>query len=141
MKAFEKHCFENKLQCTPLRQKVLEFLLKDHRPLGAYEILELLRDAGLSSKPPIAYRVLDFLIEQGFVHKIQGLNSFVACAYPGHNHSPAFMICRICDKVAEVKDRETGANLEKESLVDFKIEEAFIEMKGVCNSCISPKPE
>ena len=139
MKAFKKHCFENKLQCTPLRLKVLEFLLKDHRPLGAYDILELLRDAGLSSKPPIAYRVLDFLIEQGFVHKIQGLNSFVACAYPGHNHSPAFMICRKCDKVAEVEEKQSGIDLEKASYIDFKIEEAFIEIKGVCNSCNSPE--
>ena len=136
MKAFEKHCCENKRQCTPLRQKVLEFLLKDHRPLGAYEILELLRDAGLSSKPPIAYRVLDFLIEQGFVHKIQGLNAFVACSHPGDFHSPTFMICRKCDKVAEVEHKESGINLKKASQIDFQIEEAFIEIKGVCNSCI-----
>ena len=138
MKAFEKHCFENKLQCTPLRQKVLEFLLKDHLPLRAYEILELLRDAGLSSKPPIAYRVLDFLIEQGFVHKIQGLNSFVACSHPGNSHSPAFMICRKCDKVAEVEEKESGINLAKASTADFIIEQAFIEITGVCNSCLDP---
>lgn len=136
IQAFEKHCYENKLQCTPLRRKVLEFLLIDHRPLGAYDILELLRAEGLSSKPPIAYRVLDFLIEQGFVHKIQGLNAFVACSHPGDFHSPTFMICRKCDKVAEVEHKESGINLKKASQIDFQIEEAFIEIKGVCNSCI-----
>ena len=135
IRAFEKHCFENSLQCTPLRRKVLEFLLKDHRPLGAYEILDLLRQEGLSSKPPIAYRVLDFLIEQGFAHKIRGLNAFVACSYPGDSHSPAFMICRKCDKVAEVEDIESGVNLEKTSLSEFMIEEASVEIRGVCNSC------
>ena len=136
IQAFEKHCFENSLQCTPLRRKVLEFLLKDHQPKGAYEILDLLREAGLSSKPPIAYRVLDFLIEQGFAHKIQGLNAFVACSFPGDSHSPAFMICRKCEKVAEMEDRESGINLKKTSLTEFKIEEAFIEIRGICNSCI-----
>ena len=134
--AFENHCSENGLQCTPLRRKVLEFLLKDHRPIGAYEILDLLRQEGLSSKPPIAYRVLDFLIEQGFAHKIQGLNAFVACSFPGDSHSPAFMICRKCEKVAEMEDRESGINLKKTSLTEFKIEEAFIEIRGICNSCI-----
>ena len=138
MNALEKHCFEKNLQFTPLRRKVFEFLLRDHRPLGAYEILDLLRKAGLSSKPPIAYRVLDFLIEQGFVHKIQGLNAFVACSHPGNFHSPAFMICRKCDKVAEVKEAESRINKEKASLIDFKIEEASVEIVGICKSCISP---
>lgn len=136
MQAFEKHCLENNLQCTPLRRKVLEFLLKDHQPKGAYEILDLLRGEGLSSKPPIAYRVLDFLIEQGFAHKIQGLNAFVACSYPGNSHSPAFMICRKCEKVAEVEDTESRIDWETASLATFKIEEAFIEIRGVCDSCI-----
>ena len=135
IQAFEKHCFENNLQCTTLRLKVLGFLLKDHRPLGAYEILDLLNREGLSSKPPIAYRVLDFLIEQGFAHKIQGLNAFVACSYPGDSHSPTFMICRKCEKVAEVENAESGINLKKAALAEFKIEEAFIEIRGICNSC------
>jgi len=137
MQAIEKHCFDNNLKFTPLRRKVFEFLLKDHRPLGAYEILDLLRKEGLSSKPPIAYRVLDFLMGQGFVHKIQGLNAFVACSDPGSSHSPAFMICRKCDKVAEIQDRESGINLQKKSTIDFKIEEAFVEIMGLCKSCNS----
>jgi len=135
MRAIEKHCLEKNLQFTPLRRKVFEFLLNDHKPLGAYEILDLLRKEGLSSKPPIAYRVLDFLIEQGFVHKIQGLNAFVACSHPGNSHSPTFMICRKCDKVAEVEEKESGINLEKTSPTDFKIEEAFVEIMGLCKSC------
>ncbi len=136
MQAFASHCSENNLQSTPLRRKVLEFLLRDHRPLGAYEILDLLAKEGLSSKPPIAYRVLDFLIEQGFVHKIQGLNAFVACSHPGDSHSPAFMICRKCEKVAEVHDKVGDLKLDEKSSGDFKIEKAFVEIMGICKSCI-----
>ena len=135
IQAFENYCFENNLQGTTLRLKVLGFLLKDHRPLGAYEILDLLKHEGLSSKPPIAYRVLDFLIEHGFAHKIQGLNAFVACAYPGNHHSPTFMICRKCEKVAELKETRNSINLENSSVTKFKIEEAFMEIRGICNSC------
>ena len=42
MEEIEKHCHEKNLQFTPLRRKVFEYLLRDHKPMGAYEILDLL---------------------------------------------------------------------------------------------------
>ena len=135
MLALEKHFHTNKLQLTPLRRKIFEYLLKDHKPLGAYEILNKLRDDGFSSTPPIAYRVLDFLITEGFVHKIKRMNAFVACTNPGNRHSPAFMICRKCKKVAEVQKDETMFDLKKVSSKDFEIEESVIELIGVCKPC------
>ena len=137
MEEIENHCYEKNLQFTPLRRKVFEFLLRDHKPLGAYEILDLLREEGFASTPPIAYRVLDFLMEQGFVHKIQGLNAFVACSNPGSSHSPAFMICRKCEKVAELDEKISGINLKKSTPSNFKLEESIIEMRGICTSCSS----
>ena len=137
MKSFQKHCFERNLKMTPLRSKVFEFLLKDHQPLGAYQILDMLRTAGFSSTPPIAYRVLDFLMAQGFVHKLKGLNAFVACSLPGIAHTPAFMICRKCEKVAELDEKDTGINLKKAEPIDFKIEEAVIEVMGLCTYCVT----
>ena len=135
LKAFEKHCFEKNLQVTPLRKKILEYLLKDHRPLGAYEILDLLRKEGFSSTPPIAYRVLDFLIAEGFAHKIKGLNAFVACTEPGNVHSPMFMICRKCKKVAEVSGLEDQITFPQYLSDDFNIENTMVELLGVCTSC------
>ena len=136
MQEIEKHCYEKKLQLTPLRRKVFEFLLRDHKPLGAYEILDLLREQGFASTPPIAYRVLDFLVKQGFVHKIQRLNAFIACSHPGSSHSPAFMICRKCEKVAELDEQVSGIELKKSTPLDFRIEETTVEMRGICTSCI-----
>jgi Fur family zinc uptake transcriptional regulator len=136
MKALEERCFEENLKLTPLRRKVFEILIKDHKPLGAYQILDLLREAGFSSKPPIAYRVLDFLIEQGFAHKIKGLNAFIACSHLGSSHVPAFMICRLCDKVAEIDDQRTKLELNgTSSPLGFKIEETSVEMTGICTLC------
>ena len=137
MVEIEKHCHKKNLQFTPLRRRVFEYLLRDHKPLGAYEILDLLREDGLASTPPIAYRVLDFLMKQGFVHMIQGLNAFVACSHPGSSHSPAFMICRKCEKVAELDEKISGINLGKSIPSDFSVEETVVEMKGICTSCMA----
>ena len=51
MNAFKKTCHEKKLKLTPLRLKVFELLLKDHRPLGAYQILNTLSKDGLNFTP------------------------------------------------------------------------------------------
>jgi Fur family zinc uptake transcriptional regulator len=133
----QKYCLEKNLKFTPLRRKVFEFLLRSHKPLGAYEVLDLLRQQGFASTPPIAYRVLDFLVAQGFVHRIQGLNAFVACSHPGSSHSPAFMICRKCEEVAEIRAKDSKINLIKSSVYDFIVEKTTVEILGVCKSCHS----
>ena len=135
MNAFHKYCLENNHKLTPLRLKVFELLLKDHRPTGAYQILGMLSKEGFSSTPPIAYRVLDFLIEHGFAHKINRLNAFIACSHPGSKHSPTLMICRKCEKVAEIGKKESGLKVDKNALSEFQIEESIIEIIGICKNC------
>ena len=133
----ENYFMEKNLQFTPLRRKVFEILIRDHKPLGAYEILEALSGEGYSSSPPIAYRVLDFLMEHGFVHKIQGLNAFIACSHPNYSHSPAFVICRKCERVAEIDDKKSGINFQNPSIDNFIIEKTTVELTGVCTKCSS----
>lgn len=132
----ETRCKAEGLRLTPVRRKVLEMLLQEHRALGAYAILDRLRDAGFGSQPPVAYRALDFLVENGFVHKIERLNAFVACSHPGASHSPAFMICRKCDAVAEAHSTPAkGALGAAARAVGFEIERTVVEAEGVCPDC------
>ena len=136
IKTAENHCIEHKLKFTPIRRKVLEILLEEHRAIGAYAILEKLRLDGFSSQPPVAYRALDFLVEHGFAHKIERLNAFVACSHPGATHRPAFMICRQCDSVAETESEASDSELSKIAKSSgFKIEQTVIEAEGVCHIC------
>ncbi len=134
--AAEARCAAEGLRLTPVRRQVLEFLLRDHRALGAYAILDLLRDAGFGSQPPVAYRALDFLVEHGFAHKIERLNAFVACAHPDHSHSPAFMICRLCGAVAEAESAPAkGALAVAAKSAGFQIERAGVAAEGICPLC------
>lgn len=136
MAQVEEHCAQARLQLTPVRRRVLEILLQEHRALGAYDILDRLRVEGLGSQPPVAYRALDFLVSHGFAHKIERLNAFVACAHPGEIHDPAFLICRKCDAVAEANTKtEQGQLGSSAKIAGFQIERAVIEAEGVCPNC------
>ena len=136
MAQIEAHCAKEGLQLTPVRRRVLEILLHEHRALGAYDILDKLRSEGLGSQPPVAYRALDFLVTHGFAHKIERLNAFVACAHPGEVHDPAFLICRKCDGVAEAQTKSARGQLGSSAeIAGFQIERAVLEAVGVCPNC------
>ena len=134
--AVDARCRAEGLKFTPVRRRVLEILLERHRALGAYEILDVLRDEGLGSQPPVAYRALEFLVKHGFAHKIERLNAFIACAHPGQDHSPAFLICRKCDSVAEAHAEPAKGMLGRAAReTGFVIERAVVEAEGLCPSC------
>lgn len=134
----EDACKSRGVHLTPARRRVLEILLQEHRAMRAYDILDILRGEGLGSQPPIAYRALDFLVQQGFAHKIERLNAFIACAHPGAKHDPAFLICRKCDAVAETQSAAPDGPLEISArAAGFEIECAVIEAEGICPNCKS----
>ena len=136
MKNIEEYCKAKNLKLTPVRQKVFQLLVKEKSGIGAYRILDLLREAGFNSQPPVAYRALDFLVEHGFVHKIESQNSFVACSDPGEHHSPIFMICKKCDSVSEATASVPASDLSEALMVSgFQVEQTIIEAEGVCSTC------
>ncbi|MEP1768125.1 MAG: transcriptional repressor [Sulfitobacter sp.] len=135
--AAEARCAGSGLRFTPVRRRVLEILLQQHRALGAYAILDKLREDGFGSQPPVAYRALDFLVTNGLAHKIERLNAFIACGHPNHSHTPAFMICRLCDAVAETHSSPArGALGEAARISGFRIERTVVEAEGVCPDCV-----
>ena len=136
MKNIEEYCKAKNLKLTPVRQKVFQLLVKEKSGLGAYRILDLLREAGFNSQPPVAYRALDFLVEHGFVHKIESQNSFIACSDPGEHHSPIFMICKKCDSVSEATVSVPASDLSEALMATgFQVEQTIIEAEGVCSTC------
>ncbi|MBV2360399.1 transcriptional repressor [Thalassococcus sp. CAU 1522] len=136
LETVEAACAEHGLQLTPVRRRVLEILLAEHRAMGAYEVLDVLRAEGLGSQPPVAYRALDFLTKNGFAHRIERLNAFVGCVHPGLDHTPAFLICRACSTVAEAPGfRVSRAVRSAAEPLEFEVERMVIEAEGLCPSC------
>lgn len=124
------------LRLTPVRRRTLEILLERHGAMGAYDVLQRLAEDGFGHQPPVAYRALDFLVENGLAHRIQRLNAFAACAHPGEDHHAAFLICRGCNAVAEVPADPVRAALEQGAgALGFTVERANIEALGLCGAC------
>jgi Fur family zinc uptake transcriptional regulator len=121
---------------TPVRRRVLAILLEEHKALGAYDVLARLATEGFGNQPPVAYRALEFLVDQGLAHRIQRLNAFTACVHPGEDHAPAFLICRTCHMVAEAEASAARASLEAEAArAGFQVERSTIEALGLCPNC------
>lgn len=124
------------LRLTPVRRRTLEILLEEHRALGAYDVLERLAADGFGNKPPVAYRALEFLVENGMAHRIRRLNAFTACMCPAADHAPLFFICSKCDMVEEALGADVSAAIGQAATeIGFQVERTNIETVGLCPSC------
>lgn len=124
------------VRLTPVRRRTLEILLEEHRAWGAYDVLDRLSEEGFGKQPPVAYRALEFLVEQGLAHRIRRLNAFAACAHPGEAHSPVFLICSGCNAIAEAPGARVFETLKLAAReVDFVIDRANVEAVGLCPAC------
>jgi|SRR5579872_1010558 len=137
MAVAEAQCLEHGRRLTPMRRQVLGVLLQSHQPLGAYEIMERLAPQGPRPAPITVYRALDFLRENGLIHRIESRNAFVACV---HNHASAepvvFLICERCGTVGEAASTAVAATLTSAArAVGFTPKSPVIEIGGICAHC------
>ncbi|MCP3674797.1 MAG: transcriptional repressor, partial [Gammaproteobacteria bacterium] len=113
MEAAVSICDKNGLRFTKIRRRVLQLVWDNHEAIKAYDILELLQKDDSSAKPPTAYRALDFLLEHGFIHRIESLNAYIGCPQPEHTHHFQLLICNQCGLVKEMDKPELASSLEK----------------------------
>lgn len=98
----EQACREGGLRLTPIRRRVLELLLARSAPRGAYDLAdELATDTGKRFAPITVYRALDFLVANGFVHRIESRNAYVASTRAADSGPSLLMVCEACGRVAE----------------------------------------
>jgi Fur family zinc uptake transcriptional regulator len=133
----EAMCARRGAKLTGLRREVLGLILESDGPAGAYDLLERLRQRRGPAAPPTVYRALDFLREQGLVHRLERLAAFVGCVEAdGHDHPAQFLICRQCGRVTEIEDHALSHALaDAAARVGFTVRGATIEADGLCAAC------
>ena len=133
----EQLCRARGVRLTALRRRVLELVLSSDTPQGAYAILDTLRlQDGRAGAPPTVYRALDFLLEQGLIHRLASCNVFIGCCQPTAHHSGQFLICRSCGKVAELDSQEVEKLIRKQAQkAGFRVESQMVEIAGYCQQC------
>jgi Fur family zinc uptake transcriptional regulator len=131
------YCSAQTLEMTPIRQVLLEHLWEHHAPAKAYDMIEVLRQKGIGSpKPPTVYRAIDFLEQQGLVHKIHALNAYVPCHHPGRHKACQFLICDACGDAKEFCDTELSALIPaKAKELGFQPRASVVEVFGMCKKC------
>src|SRR5580704_2669805 len=132
----EEQCAAREPRLTPIRRQVLETLLASHQPLGAYDIIDRAPEDDRPA-PITIYRALDFLRDNGLVHRIASRNAFVAC---GHNHGDndlvVFLICEKCGAVGEAPGGGAAEALKASArAAGFAPKSPLIEIAGICSHC------
>ena len=139
IRAVERACGERGLRLTPIRAHVLGLIADAGRPLKAYDLLDQVRegDGPGAAAPPTVYRALDFLLANGFIHKLQSVNAFVACHHPSSaQHSVPFLICDRCHSAVELEDEAVVASLdERARALGFVPQAQTLEVHGLCAQC------
>jgi len=130
-------CAERGERLTPMRRHVLEILAGSHTPLGAYEIMDRAARKGPRPAPITVYRALDFLRQNGLIHRIESRNAFVACV---HAHAAGdlvvFLLCDSCGTVGEASSAEVASKLKAAARsAGFTPKSPVIEISGICTHC------
>ncbi|MGZ8945903.1 MAG: transcriptional repressor [Methylococcaceae bacterium] len=132
----EHLCIERGVQLTPIRHKVLELIWESHKAVKAYELLDRIKPLQNTAKPATIYRALDFLIEQGLIHRVESLNAFIGCYCSDHQHEQLLLICKRCNEIEERSATEVMQALSQEfKHAGFTAHNKAIEVHGICAKC------
>ncbi len=137
----ELQCKASGSRLTAKRKLVLSALVHAAKAISAYEIIELCKEEFGESLPAMSvYRILEFLQEEGLVHKLDLANKYVACSHISCDHAHAtsqFLICSECQTVKEVSIspsiiEQLSLNVEE---AGFDLSGFQLEMNCICKVC------
>lgn len=133
----EAICKKRDVKLTPQRKTVLDIMLTANKAMSAYDLLDLLKEHEPQAKPPTIYRALEFLLEQGFIHKVESVNSYIVCPdFDDLDHISILFICDRCKKIIEKHSSDIEKNLKKlAEQSEFLIRHSVLEIHGLCQAC------
>lgn len=134
-------CDSRGVRLTSLREQVLELVWQSHKPLGAYMLMDMLAKASTRRvAPPTVYRALDFLLEEGLIHRINSLNAYIGCPSPSQKHQSHFLICQGCNVAVELDSAQLNNSIFAAAAdAGFSVNNHSVEISGLCPSCQKAK--
>ncbi len=138
LEAAASACVQAGARFTGLRRHVLALVLQSPGPVTAYALLDRLKETHRAAAPPTVYRALEFLQQQGLIHRVERLQAFVGCDEgAAHSHAAQFLICRTCGSVDEVDDHAISDALDHAAAVKgFTPAHSTVEVEGTCAACV-----
>ena len=131
------YCLKNKKSLTPSRTLVIKTLSQHKKPISAYELRDKVnKNKDVRVNISQIYRVLEFWIDLGLIHKISSINKFLLCVTPDEKHTHMLNYCTVCEKVYETCNERMGLNLKKSTA---KLDLAFNNTRSVEIPVICPK--
>lgn len=134
-------CTTTGVKLTPKRKQALLVLLTASVPLSAYEIAEHYKTMFNETLPVMSvYRIMNFLIQEKLVHKLETANRFISCAHIACDHPheiPQFLICDRCHTVKEVGVKKRIMTELEHSIqhTGFTLASQQLELHGLCEHC------
>lgn len=135
----KKLCEQRQVRLTPQRLAVLQLISQCEKSISAYDLLHLLRQSSSPhAKPSTIYRALNFLLTQGFIHRIESTNRFMLCRnFFELSHNFVFFICNRCKQVTEQTTQGIEEILQDMAkITGFIMSNKIVEAHGLCIKCI-----
>lgn len=131
----EAICRAQGARLTAIRRDVLKVLYLSPKPLGAYDLADLL-SPGKRTAPITVYRALDFLIEQGLAHRLASQNAYIATIEGTGEAATAFLICEECGGVEQASSPAFATALsDLVQRAGFQARANVLEVTGRCTRC------
>ena len=131
-----RHCQTRGARLTDLRRQVLELALRATGLVKAYQVLSLMQSERGVVAPPTVYRALDFLVEQGLLHRVEALNGYVVCPHFDCPHDSLILVCEACGGVNELDTQETFAPVWAACAAQgFTPRRQDVVLTGRCQAC------
>lgn len=137
----EQNCKANEQRLTQKRKLILSALLISEKALSAYEIIDYCKQTFSVKLPAMSvYRILEFLVEQGLVQKLEIANRFIACEQNQFSEDCLIQQYQYCIKCKQVKPIKIDKTLIEQlkmqlSNAGLNLTDPQLELSCICENC------
>ncbi|MDC3024035.1 transcriptional repressor [Alphaproteobacteria bacterium] len=132
------HCIQNKKSLTPSRSLVIKILSRHSKPQSAYNLLdEINKENNTNLNISTIYRVLDFWMDLGLIHKISAINKYLICLTPSDEHTHILNYCTKCENVIETCNKKMASILNRAvKKLNLSLNNKYsVEIPVICSKC------